>query len=48
MTVDTKTGRITDETTGEVFEARPFPPFIENIIEKGGLLNYLREKQEQE
>ena len=48
VTVDTKTGRITDETTGEVFEARPFPPFIENIIEKGGLLNYLREKQEQE
>ena len=42
--VDTKTGIITDETTGETFEAKAFPPFIDNIIEKGGLLPYLKEK----
>ncbi|MBR2674068.1 MAG: 3-isopropylmalate dehydratase small subunit [Mogibacterium sp.] len=42
--VDTKTGVITDETTGESFCAKPFPEFIENIIEKGGLLPYLKEK----
>lgn len=47
VTVDTETGLITDETTGETFEAKPFPPFIEKIIEKGGLLSYLKEKQEQ-
>lgn len=46
ITVDTKTGKITDETTGETFEAKPFPPFIQKIIEKGGLLPYLKEKQE--
>ena len=45
VTVDTKTGAITDETTGERFEAKPFPAFIEKIIEKGGLLPYLKEKQ---
>ncbi|MBE6041417.1 MAG: 3-isopropylmalate dehydratase small subunit [Clostridiales bacterium] len=45
VSVDTKTGIITDETTGETFEAKPFPPFIEKIIEKGGLLPYLAEKQ---
>ena len=44
VTVDTATGVITDETTGETFEAKPFPPFIENIINKGGLLPYLKEK----
>ena len=46
ITVDTKTGKITDETTGEPFEAKPFPPFIQKIIEKGGLLPYIKEKQE--
>jgi 3-isopropylmalate/(R)-2-methylmalate dehydratase small subunit len=44
VSVDTKTGVITDETTGESFQAKPFPPFIEQIIEKGGLLSYLRNK----
>ncbi|MBQ6455741.1 MAG: 3-isopropylmalate dehydratase small subunit [Mogibacterium sp.] len=45
VSVDTKTGMITDETTGETFQAKPFPPFIEQIIEKGGLLAYLKEKE---
>lgn len=44
VSVDTKTGVITDETTGETFQAKPFPEFIENIIEKGGLLSYLKDK----
>lgn len=48
VTVDTAAGKITDETTGEVFEAKPFPSFIENIIDKGGLLRYLKEKQDQQ
>ncbi|MBQ9272481.1 MAG: 3-isopropylmalate dehydratase small subunit [Mogibacterium sp.] len=45
VSVDTKTGVITDETTGETFKAKPFPEFIEKIIEKGGLLPYLKERQ---
>ena len=44
VSVDTKTGVITDETTGEKFQAKPFPPFIEQIIENGGLLAYLKNK----
>ena len=44
VNVDTKTGVITDETTGECFQAKPLPEFIENIIEKGGLLKYLKDK----
>ena len=44
ISVDTKTGIIIDETTGETFEAKAFPPFIDNIIAKGGLLPYLKEK----
>lgn len=36
--VDFDTGVITDVTTGKSFKAQPFPLFIQNIIEKGGLL----------
>lgn len=42
VSVDTETGTITDETTGESFTAQPFPPFITDIIEQGGLLNRTR------
>ena len=41
--VDADTGVITDETTGETFQAHPFPPFIREIIEKGGLVARTRE-----
>lgn len=37
--VDFDTGRISDHTTGKTYQSQPFPPFIQNIIEKGGLLN---------
>lgn len=37
--VDFDTGRISDHITGKTYQAQPFPPFIQNIIEKGGLLN---------
>lgn len=42
VSVDTETGTITDETTGESFTAQPFPRFIADIIEQGGLLNRTR------
>ncbi len=44
VSVDTETGKITDETTGQTFEAQPFPPFIAEIIQKGGLVNRWKEK----
>lgn len=43
VTVDFDTGIITDVTTGKSYQAQPFPPFIQNIIKSGGLLNSLRE-----
>ena len=46
VTVDFETGEITDMTTGEVFHATPFPAFIQNIVENGGLLPYLKNKLE--
>ncbi len=44
LSVDFSTGVITDLTTGKTFQAEPFPPFIQNIIEKGGLLNSISDR----
>ena len=38
VSVDADTGTITDETTGAKFQAQPFPPFIQEIINDGGLV----------
>ena len=42
--VDTEAGVITNERTGETFTAEPFPPFIAEIIEAGGLVARTRAK----
>lgn len=42
LSVDFDSGVITDLTTGKTYKAEPFPPFIQNIIEKGGLLASLK------
>ncbi len=38
VSCDLATGVITNETTGKSFQAQPFPPFIQRIIDAGGLL----------
>ena len=44
VSVDFDTGVITDITTGQTWQAEPFPAFIQNIIQKGGLLASLKEE----
>lgn len=48
VSIDADAGIITDETTGETFQAEPFPPFIREIIEEGGLVNRWKKKLEAE
>ncbi len=38
VSVDADTGVIVNLTTGQQFQAQPFPPFIQEIIEAGGLV----------
>lgn len=45
VAVDFEKGLITDITTGQRFQAAPFPAFIENIIRCGGLMEYIKSKQ---
>lgn len=42
--VDFDSGKITDKTTGEVYQGQAFPPFMQKIIDSGGLVNYINQK----
>ena len=42
VAVDFDTGVITNVTKGESYQAQPFPPFIQNIIQKGGLMKAIK------
>jgi 3-isopropylmalate/(R)-2-methylmalate dehydratase small subunit len=44
VTVDADTGVITNETTGQIYTAQPFPVFIKDIIELGGLVESIKAK----
>ena len=43
--VDFSTGLITNITRGETYQAEPFPPFISDMIAKGGLMASLKARQ---
>ena len=40
--VDFDTGIITDKTKGQTYQAQPFPDFMKEIINAGGLLKSLK------
>ncbi len=42
--VDLEKGEIVELQGGKKYKAVPFPPFMQEIIAKGGLINYVKEK----
>lgn len=42
--VDFDSGKITDKTQNKSFTGQAFPPFIQEIIKDGGLINYINNK----
>ena len=44
VAVDVTAGRIEDRTTGAVFQAAPFPPFMRELMAVGGLVPYTRKR----
>ena len=42
VSVDVDTGVITNVTSGATYKAQPFPKFIQNVIECGGLINAIK------
>ncbi len=43
--INLEEGKISDLSSGSTFTAVPFPPFMQGIMAKGGLINYIREKK---
>lgn len=46
VSVNFDTGIITDETTGRKYEGQAFPPFMQGLIDAGGLVNYVNSKKD--
>lgn len=46
VAVDFDTGVITNATKGETYQANPFPAFIKEIIQAGGLMADIKNRQE--
>jgi 3-isopropylmalate/(R)-2-methylmalate dehydratase small subunit len=44
ISVDFNTGIITNKTTGKSYEGQAFPEFMQNLINAGGLINYINNK----
>ena len=44
VSVDFNSGIITDETTGEKFKGQASPPFMQSLIDAGGLINYVNKE----
>lgn len=42
--IDFTTGKIENVTTGEKFQAVPFPPFMQEIMDVGGLVEHTKKK----
>jgi 3-isopropylmalate/(R)-2-methylmalate dehydratase small subunit len=42
--VDFDNGIVKNISTGEIFKTFPFPPLIQEIIKKGGLINFAKER----
>lgn len=45
LKVNTKTGIIENQTTGETYKAQPLPEFVQKIAEAGGLIEYIKRKK---
>ena len=41
---DFDSGRITNKTKGTTYQGQAFPPFMQKIIDCGGLVNYINQK----
>lgn len=46
LEIDLESGRIRNLTTGAVYQAEPYPPFMMEIIDAGGLVQYTRRRLE--
>lgn len=46
LEIDLNSGMIKNETQGQLYKTQAFPEFLQEIVAKGGLLNYVKAKKE--
>ena len=46
VSIDFSTGIITNLTKNHIYQAQPFPEFIQKIMEKDGLVSYTKSRLE--
>lgn len=46
LEVELENGKIRNLRTGAIYQAAPFPDFMQGIIAKGGLINYVKDKEQ--
>jgi 3-isopropylmalate/(R)-2-methylmalate dehydratase small subunit len=44
LEVDPEKGEIRNLSTGKVIKTQPVPPFMQNILDKGGLVGYVKDR----
>lgn len=44
VSIDMAAGTITNKTTGKVYNFIPIPPFMQELLNAGGLMNYARDE----
>jgi len=44
LTVDFQTGEITHHETGNTYSTRPIPPFMQELLDSGGLMKHIAKK----
>ena len=44
LEVDAEKGEIKNLTSGDVIKTTPVPPFMQGILDKGGLVNYVKDR----
>ncbi|WP_243438225.1 3-isopropylmalate dehydratase small subunit [Fundidesulfovibrio soli] len=45
LIIDPLNGTIKNETSGDVIKTSPVPPFMQQILDKGGLVNYVKDRK---
>lgn len=48
LEINFDTGKITRVATGKVYQANPIPPFMQELVHSGGLMNYVKTKLEKD
>lgn len=44
VSIDMAAGTVTDKTTGKTYAFTPIPPFMQELLSAGGLMNYAQEE----